>query len=75
MEKICVNKNCVKRKEKKRKIFVFSANQEASSTRAYLTKQIYKQLHVSSRNVLQSVQISLQITSAFYKLSCNLQVS
>jgi len=43
MDEICVN-NGLRQKEKKRKekIFVFSANQEASSTRAYLTKQIYK---------------------------------
>jgi len=49
---ICVN-NGLRQKKRKEKIFVFSANQEASSIRAYLTKQIYKQLHVSSRNVLQ----------------------
>ncbi len=57
-------------KEKKRKkIFAFSANQEASSTRAYLTKQIYTQLHVSSRNVFQ---FTSEFTSAFkcsYKCS------
>jgi len=40
-----------------------------SSIRAYLTKQIYKQLHVSSRNVLQ---FTSEFTSAFkcsYKCS------
>jgi hypothetical protein len=34
--------NASKEKKRKEKIFVFSANQEAYSTRAYLTKQIYK---------------------------------
>jgi hypothetical protein len=29
-------------RQKKTEIFVFSANQEACSTRAYLTKQFYK---------------------------------
>ena len=44
-----------------------SANEKAPSHGAGLTKQIYKQLHVSSRNVLQKCTSNLQVLCQFYK--------